>query len=259
MILYLVERLTYRCATNVFPNSKGLQAYILEQRLTDTQKMTLIGQGSSNGIDTSHFQPQDKHSKKIQSLRATLGINKEDFLFCFVGRLVSDKGINELVVAFSQVHKHYPNTKLLLVGPEEADLDPLKLSTRNTIQTNTNIITTGFQNDIRPYLTMADAFVFPSYREGFPNVVLEATAMELPCIVTDINGSNEIIFNDYNGLVIPKKDPDKLQEAMHKVYTDETFRKSIVANARKGVEEKFDKKIFYSALLEEYKKREENV
>ena len=132
----------------------------------------------------------------------------------------------------------------MLVGTYEEALDPLKQDTLEKIKTNPQIIYAAYQEDVRAFYANAACFVFPSYREGFPNVVLEATAMELPCIVTDINGSNEIIFNDYNGLVIPKKDPDKLQEAMHKVYTDETFRKSIVANARKGVEEKFDKKIF---------------
>ena len=259
IILRFVERLTYRCATNVFPNSKGLQAYILEQCLTDAQKMTLIGQGSSNGIDTSHFQPQDKHSKTIQSLRATLGINKEDFLFCFVGRLVSDKGINELVVAFSQVHKHYPNTKLLLVGPEEADLDPLKLSTRNTIQTNTNIITTGFQNDIRPYLTMADAFVFPSYREGFPNVVLQAGAMEVPCIVSDINGCNEIITNGETGRIVPPKDAQALQMAMEEFVQKPGLIQQFANTNRQQILAKFERKVFWHNLLHQYQSLEKKL
>ena len=259
IILRFVERLTYRCATNVFSNSKGLQVYILEQRLTDAQKMTLIGQGSSNGIDTSHFQPQDKHSKTIQSLRATLGINKEDFLFCFVGRLVSDKGINELVVAFSQVHKHYPNTKLLLVGPEEADLDPLKLSTRNTIETNTNIITTGFQNDIRPYLTMADAFVFPSYREGFPNVVLQAGAMEVPCIVSDINGCNEIITNGETGRIVPPKDAQVLQMAMEEFVQQPELIKQFANTNRQQILAKFERKVFWHNLLHQYQSLEKKL
>ena len=259
IILRFVERLTYRCATNVFPNSKGLQAYILEQCLTDAQKMTLIGQGSSNGIDTSHFQPQDKHSKTIQSLRATLGINKEDFLFCFVGRLVSDKGINELVVAFSQVHKHYPNTKLLLVGPEEADLDPLKLSTRNTIQTHPNIITTGFQNDIRPYLTMADAFVFPSYREGFPNVVLQAGAMEVPCIVSDINGCNEIITNGETGRIVPPKDAQVLQMAMEEFVQQPELIKQFANTNRQQILAKFERKVFWHNLLHQYQSLEKKL
>ncbi len=259
IILRFVERLTYRCATNVFSNSKGLQVYILEQRLTDAQKMTLIGQGSSNGIDTSHFQPQDKHSKTIQSLRATLGINKEDFLFCFVGRLVSDKGINELVVAFSQVHKHYPNTKLLLVGPEEADLDPLKLSTRNTIQTHPNIITTGFQNDIRPYLTMADAFVFPSYREGFPNVVLQAGAMEVPCIVSDINGCNEIITNGETGRIVPPKDAQVLQMAMEEFVQQPELIKQFANTNRQQILAKFERKVFWHNLLHQYQSLEKKL
>jgi len=110
-----------------------------------------------------------------------------------VGRLVRDKGINELIEAFEQLSQNNKAVKLLLVGPFESDLDPLKASTVQAIESNRVIVSVGFRNDIRPYLAVSNCLVFPSYREGFPNVVLQAGAMSLPSIVSDINGCNEII------------------------------------------------------------------
>src|SRR5690606_22855763 len=118
-----------------------------------------------------------------------LGISPDDFVFVFVGRIVGDKGINELVISFKQISKsaNQPlsgKCKLLLVGPLESELDPLLPETLKEIESNPDIVMTGFQKDVRPYLAISDALAFPSYREGFPNVVMQAGAMGLPAIVT---------------------------------------------------------------------------
>ena len=127
------------------------------------------------------------------TLKNELSIQSTDFVFLFVGRLVKDKGINELIGAFEKLQIEIPTIKLLLVGNFEDDLDPLLPTTINIINTNANIISVGFQNDVRPYFAVSNSLVFPSYREGFPNVVLQAGAMKLPSIVSNINGCNEII------------------------------------------------------------------
>ena len=131
-----------------------------------------------------------------------------------MGRLVGDKGINELVAAFSKFNES--DIKLLLVGPFEAHLDPLEANTLKTIENNPNIICVGFQEDIRPYFAISNCLVFPSYREGFPNVVLQAGAMGLPSIVSDVNGCNEIIEEGVNGTIIRPKDIESLYLAMQK-------------------------------------------
>src|SRR5690606_17651365 len=151
-----------------------------------------------------------KHFYEVQksNLKQELGIHENDFVFIFVGRLVSDKGINELVEAFSKIcvsSSGVENIKLLLVGPLETDLDPLFPETLKEIESNINILSVGFQKDVRPYFAISNALVFPSYREGFPNVVMQAGAMGLPSIVTNINGCNEIVQEKYNGIIIPKK------------------------------------------------------
>ena len=205
-VLDLVEQLTYRFATKVYPNSKGIYDFIITENFTKPEKLKIIGQGSSNGIDTDYFSPQQVSGSQKNILRNTLGIGPQDFVFIFIGRLVGDKGINELVAAFTNSEFRIQNSKLLLVGPLETDLDPLQAETLHAIKNNPNIIAVGYQNDVRPYFAISDVLVFPSYREGFPNVVMQAGAMGLPSIVTDINGCNEIIIHGVNGLIIPPKD-----------------------------------------------------
>src|SRR5690606_19570724 len=224
-LLDMVEKLTYRCATMVYPNSKGLYDFILNNKFTTKERLKVIANGSSNGIDTAFFNRSQVPEEQIARLRNDLEISQTDFVFIFVGRLVGDKGINELVEAFRMLNTRgeLQDMKLLLVGPLEADLDPLLPKTLKEIETNPRIISAGSQNDVRPYFAIADALVFPSYREGFPNVVMQAGAMGLPSIVSDINGCNEIIVEGQNGTIVPVKDSAGLSDAMFRLLTDKEY------------------------------------
>lgn len=258
-LLILVERITYFCATKVYPNAEGLLKFVLQNRLAPRKKLKVIGKGSSNGIDTSYFSKDEVEETKVSSLRESLKIKSSDFIFCFVGRLVGDKGVNELVHAFCEVQNEIPGAKLLLVGPYETDLDPLEKITQKRINTNPNIITTGFQADIRPYLVLSDTFVFPSYREGFPNVVLQAIAMEVPCIVSDINGCNEIIREGETGAIVPPKQPQPLVDKMVLFYHEKNVVQKFINTAKSEVATNYDRLQFWKSLLEEYKYQEQYV
>ena len=248
-ILDFVEKLTYACATHVYPNSKGLADFILQEKLTHSRKIKIIANGSSNGIDTAYFSPSVIPPQTMQDLRTELQITSEDFVFVFVGRLVGDKGINELVKAFSQLQT--PNTKLLLVGPLESDLDPLLPETLKMIQ-HPNIIHVGYQQDVRPYFAIANALVFPSYREGFPNVVMQAGAMGLPSIVSNINGCNEIIIDKENGIIIPVKDTKAILNAMTTLLEEPELYQHLQKNSRSMICDRYEQKVVWNALLEEY-------
>lgn len=150
-------------------------------------KMLVIGNGGSNGIDTAFYSRNATQDIKISTF---------DFTFGFVGRIFYEKGINELVASFIRLQKDYPNIGLRLIGFMEENLYPVDDWVKQEISTNSHIEFVGFQQDVRPYLMGCEAFVFPSYREGFPNVVMQAGALELPQIVTDINGCNEIIVQN---------------------------------------------------------------
>lgn len=238
-VLDFVERLTYRCATGVYPNSKHLSTFITENRFCKTNKLKVLGNGSSNGINTRFFQPNDDLDKTANELKQKYGLTEKDFVFVYVGRLVKDKGIEELVEAYSALKKKYPHIKLLLVGPYEPERDPLAPATKEIIEQDDAIIKAGFQSDVRPYLLISQALAFPSYREGFPNVPMQAGCFNLPSIVTDINGCNEIIEDGKNGLIIPVKRVPELQTAMEKLLTDQTLYLTLQANARKMIVDRY--------------------
>lgn len=252
-LLNFVEKLTYKFATKVYPNSKGLYDFIVAENLAKPEKLKIIGQGSSNGINTQYFDPSIFTAKR-DTFRQELNIPEDSFVFIFVGRLVGDKGINELVQAFSKINSEFriQDSKLLLVGPFEGELDPLNRDTITAIENNPNIISLGYQNEVRPYFAAADALVFPSYREGFPNVVMQAGAMGLPSIVTDINGCNEIIIPNVNGLIIPSKNTEVLKEAMELLSNDIELYNYLKNNARIQITSRYERQQVWDALLVEY-------
>ena len=255
-ILNFVEKLTYSSATRVYPNSKGLYDFILQNNFTQSNKLKIIANGSSNGIDTAFFSPDQVTEIERVTLREKLNIQPDDFVFVFVGRIVSDKGINELIKAFSELQAAENNEpagiKLLLVGGLENDLDPLNPETLAEINQNKDIISVGFQQDVRSFFAIADALVFPSYREGFPNVVMQAGAMGLPSIVSDINGCNEIIIEGENGLIIPSKNVEKLKEKMLTLARDKNLYIKLKENSRRMIENRYEQSVVWKALLEEY-------
>lgn len=253
-LLNFVEKLTYKCSTKIYPNSKGLYDFILENKLAKKQKMTVIANGSSNGINTDHFNPELFSASENSKLRESLGISSGDFVFIFVGRLVGDKGINELVSSFNRINTENNTTKLLLVGLLESDLDPLHNETLDIIKFNQNIISIGYQKDVRPYFSISDILVFPSYREGFPNVVMQAGAMGLTSIVSDINGCNEIIKDGENGLIIPVKDSESIYSAMNKTLFDNVLKEKMQKNAREMIISRYEQQVVWNSILEEYKK-----
>jgi glycosyltransferase involved in cell wall biosynthesis len=212
----------------------------------------VLGNGSSNGIDTEFFKLTPDINLSAQKVKEQLVINDKNFVYLFIGRLVRDKGIEELVKAFSLLRKKYEHIRLLLVGPFEDELDPLTEKTKHLIKNDENISHLGFQQEIRPYLALSQALVFPSYREGFPNVPMQAGAAGLPSIVTDINGCNEIIEHEKNGLIIPVKDENALCDAMERLMTDETLYLRLKANARKMIVDRYEQKHFWSLLFDEY-------
>ncbi len=254
-LLVLMEKITCYMATKVIPEGLGVKQTLIKNKIT-RKELTVLGHGNINGIDCEYFSPIHFPKKARIDLRYQLGINRDDIVFCFVGRLVKDKGINELTRAFSSINDKHSDTKLLLVGPFEKKLDTLNVDTERIITKNPAIISTGFQHDVRPYLSISDIFVFPSYREGFPNVVMQAGSMGLPSIVSDINGCNEIIIEGENGLIIPSKDVVVLQNAMEEMLNNVELREKMANNARAMIVSRYEQQIVWDAILNEYKNLE---
>lgn len=243
-ILMMTDWLTCACATHIIPEGKGVMDDLRKGGITH-KPMKVLGYGNVMGVDLECFNP----------VRFTARKDAETFTFMFVGRIVRDKGINELVDAFARLHNKYKNARLVLVGKYEQELDPVSNVTRKMIDTNSAINACGpkYGDDLLQMYVDADCFVMPSYREGFPNTVLEAGAMELPSIVTDINGSREIIENGKNGLIVPPKDVDALYKAMECMLTDKAAREMMRNNARPMIASRFERNFVQKCQIDFYK------
>lgn len=248
LILIIMDKIICTCATYINPEGRGV-ARDLEQHRITRKPLHIIANGNVRGVDMTWYSRTEEVMEQAELIRI-----KDSFTFCFVGRLVRDKGVNELVSAFDRLSRENPKVRLLLVGSAEETLDPLKAETKEMIQKNDRIIAVGQQRDVRSFLAASDALVFPSYREGFPNGVLEAGAMGLPSIVTDINGSNEIIMNSVNGEIIPVRDEKALYEKMKEWAVHPEKPAAMALKARNLVESRYEQMVVWDALLEEYRR-----
>jgi len=254
-ILIWMDKLLCACATYINPEGQGVANDLRKFNITK-KPLHIIGNGNVRGVDAEYWKKESTNEHKLtQNINEARNLQKESnnaepFTFVFVGRIVGDKGINELIEAFKRLK---PNSaKLILVGPYEENLDPVKTETKSEIDNNPNIVWVGKQDDVRPYYEQANAFVLPSYREGFPNTVLEAGAMDLPCIVTNINGANEIIIPEENGIIVPSKDANALYQAMQRFINDPELVGKMKRNARKMVIDRYEQKFIWGELLKVY-------
>lgn len=269
-LLIMMEKITCACATKVIPEGDGVKNTLIKNKITKKPLKKILN-GNINGIDAAYFDPTLYPEEDKRLLRKDLNIGEKDFVFIYVGRLVKDKGINELVAAFGRLKSESnrflnnddstftsssPIPKLLLVGRLEQELDPLFPETLEKIQNDHDIIYVGYQDDVRPYFAISDVLAFPSYREGFPNVVMQAGAMGLPSIVTNINGCNEIILEGKNGIIIPPKNEEALFEAMKYIMKHSTERQKMAEAARPLITSRYEQQLVWEALLEEYRSLE---
>ena len=231
-LLMMTDRLTACCATHVIPEGIGIRDDLIRFRIT-RKPLRVLGNGNVRGIDLNHYVRTENLSRKAADIRNYYRIPDDGFAFIFVGRLDRDKGIDELVQAFRMLEKEYPKVHLFLVGIEEPEGKSILDETREIITRDDHIhLSDGWQADVRPWYAAADALVHPSRREGFPNVVIEAGAMGLSSIVTDINGSREIVKDGQNGKIVPAQDPEALYAAMKEFLEQPEMVREMAAAAR---------------------------
>lgn len=243
-ILMATDWLTCACATHIIPEGQGVLDDLKGHRVC-RKPMRVLGYGNVKGVDMKRFDPN-----RFVDIKK----NADSFTFIFVGRIVGDKGVNELVEAFTRLHEKYQNTRLLLVGRYEENLDPVKQVTLDRIKANTAIDACGpkYGEDLLVEFMKADCHVMPSYREGFPNTPMEAGALGLPNIVTDINGSREIVVDGENGLIVPPRTVQPLYDAMERMVTDTAMREKMQKKARPMIESRFEKGFVQDCLINFY-------
>ena len=232
-ILRFTEGVASACCHLVLCNSKSIRDQAKVLHLAVERKLVLLGHGTSNGVDVERFRPG---SSRVKSM---LGIPANAPVIGFVGRLTRDKGIPELIEAFDALLKTAPQARLLLVGWYDDSEDALSSKLRVRIDRHSQIVRTGLVADTAPYYRAMDMLVLPTWREGFPNVVLEAAASCIPVITTLATGSCDSVLPEVTGLLIPPGHPEAITEAMLQLLGDPTRRKKMGIAARAWVTKRF--------------------
>lgn len=256
-LLKTMERLTCLFATKVIPEGDGVKATLLREHITG-KPLEKILNGSSCGVDTDFFRKTPEIVAEAQSIKSEFGVEKNAFVFGFVGRIVRDKGVNELVRAFARVRAAFEKilpVRLFILGNFEEWLDPVDADVRAEILSGkTGIIAPGYKQDLRPYYAAMDTFVLPSYREGFGTVILEAGAMDLPCIISDRCGPAEIMLANGIGIIVPAGDENSLFAAMKNLVAErEKVIPRMVSRAREVITSRYERRALWEALLKTYK------
>ena len=252
-LLKSAEKWTYANATEVWPNSRGLYQFVLDQGLTTTSKIRIIGKGSSNGIDLDKYNRAALKENHLVAATMRIMPGEDDFIILAIGRLVKDKGIEELVSAFVN-SKIVGMSKLVLVGSFEQDLNPLSQDTIQTIREHPKIVQIDWTDHVAHYLALADVLVHPSHREGFPNVLLEAGAMQVPIICSDIIGNTDLVKQQKTGLLFPVKDSVALKEALEFAFVKREKMALYADRLFTEILDNFDRKKIHQELLTNYRR-----
>jgi glycosyltransferase involved in cell wall biosynthesis len=247
-----MEKLTAKAATNVWPNSFSLLEYIRTNKLVNPRKLEVISLGSSNGINLQRFSPAALHDDKLKEIKQLVRYDEQLIYFLSVGRIVHDKGMDELLNAFIRVYEKNDRVRLLLVGAFEDELDPISENARHLLKTHPAVIQAGWNDAVEYFMHFSYALVHPSHREGFPNVLMQAGAMFCPIIASRIEGNVDIVDHEKTGLLFEVRNETGLQEKLEQSLAQPGLMKEYAANLRQKIEQHFDQKMIHQQLRKRY-------
>ena len=252
-LLKYTEKITYGAANHVWPNSFSLLQFISDHHLAPPQKLKVIAKGSTNGINVKRFNTEALDHKIIEEVKQTIGFSPQNKYLLCIGRLVADKGIVQLVHVFGQLQKKQTNLQLLLVGDYENTLDPLPAATVSEIENNSAIRHIKWTNLVEYYLHLADYFVFPSRREGFPNVLLQAGAMGIPIICSRIAGNVDIISDNDTGLIFDDGNEQQMQHLIDYALANPEAVKTMAKKLQAIIVDNYRSENIWQNILAAYK------
>lgn len=252
-LLKFIEKLTYACAGQVWPNSNSLMQFIIKHKLCKSSKLKIIAKGSTNGIQLNRFNKQTLDEKITAAIKTQINYTEENIYLLCIGRLVVDKGIAELVHVFTQLQKTNEELVLILVGEYEATLDPLPADTLHEIEINPSIIHINWTTQVEYYMHVADFFIFPSHREGFPNVLLQAGAMGLPVICSHITGNIDIVINNETGLIFECGNEQQMFSLLQYALMHPQQMQIMATKLQQHVKQNFPRENIWQNILQAYK------
>lgn len=251
-LLSLIEKITYAAATHVWPNSESLKNYIEEHHLCASRKLKVVGKGSSNGINLHRFNIDAVSAAEKAEVAKRIHYDAANTYLLFVGRMVYDKGIVELVHVFLRLYKDNPFLRLILAGQYERSLDPLPADIETAIQSHEAIVHIPWTSKVEHLMALSDFFVFPSYREGFPNVLLEAGAMQLPVVCSAIAGNVDIITHRHTGLLFKAQNEIELQEQLSWALAHRQEARHMAKLLHDGLIQEYAREQFWATMYKEY-------
>lgn len=246
-----LEKIVCTLASKVQFVSKELMSRYIEKGFCSADKAFMLGGGSSKGVDTERFSRSRFSPEHRAWKRAELGISNDAFLWMYCGRVRRDKGVNELVTSFKALSSDFHHHHMLLVGPYEG-WDSLESEVLSMIEGASSITHINWTDDVPSLMAISDAFVFPSHREGFGSVAIEAAAMDLPVIAFDVTGCRESVKNGVSGLLVEGPSAENLEAAMRELYVNKDLYFSIKRSARNWVVSNFDQKYIFSQTADMY-------
>ncbi len=249
-ILWVAEWLACRSAHTVVAVSPSLANRVKQLKLVSDNKVVVIGRGSSNGVASTRFRPTAERVEAARRLRAALGVPADAPIVGFVGRLARDKGIAELVEAFGEVRRGVPDTRLLIVGDLDTD-HGLSAGLQRALS-HDSVVRVGWLDDPAVAYQLMDVLVLPTHREGFPNVVLEASAAGLPVVTTTATGAIDSVLDGKTGILVPPRDPAALAAAVTRLLADPDEAARMGAAGRRWVEAEFQQEAIWTGLAELY-------
>jgi len=241
------DRITSAFSNIVVPISQQIRSFLRQERIVGENKLRLIGSGSSNGIDIKRFRPDKIALEETAKLRASLNIAEGVPILLFLGRVCSEKGVNLLPRVLERVHERHPQAVLIVAGPDDAR-DPASDEALAAFSNHSNIRRIGFVADPSPLYALCDLFLFPSFFEGFGNVLLEAAAHERPAIGFDVPGVQEAIAHQESGILVAKNDVDAMADAATVLLSDAASRRAMGIAARARVEREFANEVIWTEL-----------
>ena len=248
------DKLIASLNTHCYADSISQKNFLIANGVAHFEQLSVLGSGSLAGVDLERFNPLRFDENNKNKLKDELGISLISKVLLFVGRLSRDKGIMELLQAYQQLMADDVNVSLILLGPSEVDIDIETLLSELNSSINSRIIMPGFSTEPERFMAIADLLILPSYREGFGTVVIEAGAMEVATIGTDIYGLSDAIVDGETGLLIPVKDTDELKFAINLLLNDDDLRYTMGVNARRRVENEFSDVRLNGLVNDEYEK-----
>ena len=251
-LLYATERITCACAHRVICVSPSLRDRAVAMKLVSASRALVLASGSSNGIDVSRFVPTPARVQRAAEIRREFELGSGPVIG-YIGRFTRDKGVAELITAFDQIRRRLTGVSLLLIGSDEPG-DALDVAVRARIDAGLGIRAIPFQSDIAPYYLAMDLFVLPTYREGFPNTVLEAQAAERPVVTTMATGAIDSVVDGKTGTLVPVGDSEALAEAIVTLLTQPAKARSMGLAARERVEREFRQEMVWGELVKLYRK-----